>query len=136
MSCKGKKPTKAEQERRVEEAMEWLCQNPMLGYQKFMDYFMPRWNLSRNQALVYKKRAEQRLGQESQIDVNLARRKSKENYQRLFDLAMKEGNLDLAYKISAQMDKVTGALAPVKTEVTQKEDRQIFQVIKNDKKSS
>ena len=136
MSCKGKKPTKAEQERRVLEAMEWITKNPMLGYAKFMEYFMPRWDLSRDAALKYKKRAEARLGQESQIDVNLARRKSKENYQRLFDLAMKEGNLDLAYKISAQMDKVTGALAPVRTEVTQKEDRPIFQILKNDKKSS
>ena len=119
---KGVKATKATKEARIAEAGEWILANPVAGYQKFMDYFCPKWGIQRNTALIYKKEAEKRVGKEFNENVNLEKRKSIAKWQKLYDLAMKQDNLTEAVKIAAHIDKITGALAPIKTEVVNKED--------------
>ena len=125
---KGVKATKAIKERRIAEAGEWILANPVAGYQKFMDYWCPRWNIQRDAALKYKKWAEERVGKEFNENVNLEKRKAISKWQKLYDLAMKQDNLSEAVKIAAHIDKITGALAPIKTEVVQKQDADIFKI--------
>ena len=47
---------------------------------------------------------------------------------------MEDNNLDAAIKISANIDKLTGALAPIKSEVVSKQDADIFKIDLSDTK--
>lgn len=124
----GKKCTKEEKDRRVEEASIWLVENPDASWTDFMNVYTVKWDLTRDVCNKYRKLALSKVGQTSSEDIDTAKRLAQASLQRMLKMAMDEKDVRLAFQIRQEINKVTGALAPVRTEVVQKEDRKIFQV--------
>ena len=120
--------TKAEKERRIEEASIWLVEHPDSGYMDFCNVFTVKWDLSRDVVNGYRKNAMKRVGQTSSEDIDTAKRLAQASLSQMLRKAMEKEDFKLAFEIRKEMNKVTGAHAPVRTEVATKEDRKIFNV--------
>ena len=131
MSGKGK-ATQAEVNRRVDQAAVWLMEHPDSGYTDFVSHFMPIWDIQRDTCHKYKKKALAKIGAQPSTDIESAKRLAIASMTNMLDKAMKEGDLKLAFQIRQEINKVTGAHAPVRTEVVQKEDRKIFNIDMSD----
>ena len=125
----GKKCTNAEKEKRTEDAAIWLVEHPDASWTDFMNVFTKAWDLSRDVCNGYRKEALKRVGKTSSEDVDTAKRLAQASLSRMLKMAMDAGDVKLAFEIRKEINKVTGAHAPVRTEVVQKEDRAIFQVV-------
>ena len=125
----GKKCTNAEKERRIEEASIWLVEHPDAGFMDFVRVFTIKWDLSRDRVNQYRKEALKRVGQTSSEDIDTAKRLAQASLSQMLRKAMETGDLKLAFEIRKEMNKVTGAHAPIRTEVATKEAKKIFNVV-------
>ena len=127
-----RRPTKEEQEARIEEAAQWMLENPDAGYTDFITVFCAKWNIQRDSCNKWRKKALTRIGQTSSTDVESAKRLAVASMSRMLRMAMDSNDYKLAFQIRQEMNKVTGAHAPIRTEVLQKEDKPIFRIDLNE----
>ncbi len=128
---KTEKATFELKEKRIEEAAIYLLEHPDSSYTDFVRVFghKDKWDLQRAQCNIYRKEALKRVGQTSSADIETARRLASASLKNLLKKAMDEEDLGLALKIRMELNKVSGAHAPIRTEVTEKKDESIFKVI-------
>lgn len=124
----GVKATHATIDKRIEEASIWMIENPDAGWKMFMDTFAPRWDLTTQSANNYRKKALIAIGSSASESVESAKRLAHASLTIMLRKAMEQDDTRLAFQIRQEINKVTGAHAPVRTEVITKDDKDIFQI--------
>ena len=127
---KYEKATNEVMAKRIEEAALYLLEHPDSSYTDFVRVFGNKWNLQRAQCNIYRKKALKEVGKASAENIDSAKRLASASLKQLLKKAMDsdEPNLELALKIRQELNKVTGAHAPIRTEVTKKKDASIFKI--------
>lgn len=127
-----RRPTKEEGEARIEEGAQWMLENPDAGFMDFMNVFCDKWGIQRDSCNRWRKKCLKRIGESSSTDVESAKRLAVASMSRMIRMAMDNNDYKLAFQIRQEMNKVTGAHAPIRTEVVQKEDKPIFKIDLNE----
>ena len=130
------KCTKEEKEVRIEEAAEWLLQNPDSKWTDFVEWAKAKWNIQRDMANRYMKMANERLGN-VETNVEAARKIAELSLKNLLRLAIQDEDAKLALQIRMEINKISG-LYTTRVQIEDSTEKPIFNTtpIVTDKKDN
>ena len=99
--------TKEEKEKRVDQASQWLLENPDSRWTDFIKWAGQQWNLQKDMANKYYRYATEELGH---VDGNVeaARKLAEVSLKNMLRKAVEDGEHKLALSIRQELNKISG----------------------------
>lgn len=103
-----KKCSREEKKKRIEQAANWLLENPHARAKDFNDWASAAWGIERCTCVTYKREAFKLLNKKEDINIEAKLRLSLNSLNKQYIRAWEAGSYDLAFKIQTEINKLNG----------------------------